>query len=141
MSEIRLYYRENGRIKISRDISFLKKNPLENFVWIDLNDVNEEIESQLEDFLKIYIQEEEEIEEIEISSRYVETADTIIANSNFLLDNFEKEPVSFILKNNILISVRSCELKSFKKKKKKMALGIFTQLILRCLVYRHIFCN
>ena len=104
MSEIRLYYRENGRIKISRDISFLKKNPLENFVWIDLNDVNEEIESQLEDFLKIYIQEEEEIEEIEISSRYVETADTIIANSNFLLDNFEKEPVSFILKNNILIN-------------------------------------
>ena len=121
MSEIRLYYRENGRIKISRDISFLKKNPLENFVWIDLNDVNEEIESQLEDFLKIYIQEEEEIEEIEISSRYVETADTIIANSNFLLDNFEKEPVSFILKNNILISVRSCELKSFHETTKKMA--------------------
>jgi len=105
---------------MSKDINTLKKIPLTSFIWIDLNDVTEEIEDQLEDFLKIYIQEEEEIEEIEISSRYIETADTIVANSKFLLDNYTQEAVSFILKNNILVSVRSATLKSFNETVKKL---------------------
>jgi magnesium transporter len=120
MSELRLFYHENGRLKMSKDIDTLKKVPLSNFIWIDLNDVAEEVEDQLEDFLKIYIQEEEEIEEIEISSRYIETADTIVANSKFLLDNYTQEAVSFILKNNILVSVRSANLKSFNETVKKL---------------------
>ena len=89
MSEIRLFYSENNRLKISKNIDLLKQIPLESFLWIDLNDVPEDAESELEQFLKIYIQEEEEMEEIEISSRYMETEDTLVANSNFLLDNFE----------------------------------------------------
>ncbi|WP_068703094.1 magnesium/cobalt transporter CorA [Paludibacter jiangxiensis] len=120
MSELRLFYHENGRLKMSKDIDTLKTIPLSNFIWIDLNDVAEEVEDQLEDFLKIYIQEEEEIEEIEISSRYIETADTIVANSKFLLDNYTQEAVSFILKNNILVSVRSANLKSFNETVKKL---------------------
>ncbi len=105
---------------MSKDIDTLKQIPLSSFIWIDLNDVAEEVEDQLEDFLKIYIQEEEEIEEIEISSRYIETADTIVANSKFLLDNYTQEAVSFILKNNILVSVRSANLKSFNETVKKL---------------------
>lgn len=105
---------------MSKDIDTLKQIPLSSFIWIDLNDVDEEVEDQLEDFLKIYIQEEEEIEEIEISSRYIETADTIVANSKFLLDNYTQEAVSFILKNNILVSVRSANLKSFNETVKKL---------------------
>jgi len=70
--------------------------------------------------LKIYIQEEEEMEEIEISSRYMETEDTLVANSRFLLNNFEEEPISFIVKNHILVSVRSQELRSFNETVKKM---------------------
>lgn len=120
MAEIKLFYQEEGRIKISRNIAILKKVPMTSFLWIDLNDVAEEVEEELEDFLKIYIQEEEEIEEIEISSRYIETSDTLVANSNFLLETFEKEPVSFILKNNILVSVRSCELRSFNETVKRI---------------------
>lgn len=120
MSEIRLFYRENNRLKISKNIDLLKQIPLESFLWIDLNDVPEDAESELEQFLKIYIQEEEEMEEIEISSRYMETEDTLVANSNFLLDNFEEEPISFIVKNHILISVRSQELRSFNETVKKM---------------------
>ncbi|WP_243350242.1 magnesium/cobalt transporter CorA [Parabacteroides sp. FAFU027] len=120
MAEIKLFYHDEGRIKISRNMGILKKIPMSQFVWIDLNDVTEAVEEELEDFLKIYIQEEEEIEEIEISSRYIETPDTLVANSNFLLENFEKEPVSFILKNNILVSVRSCELRSFNETVKRI---------------------
>lgn len=120
MSEIRLFYRENNRLKISKSIEALKQIPIENILWIDLNDVPEDAESELEQFLKIYIQEEEEMEEIEISSRYMETEDTVVANSHFLLDNFEEEPISFIVKNNILVTVRSQELRSFNETVKKM---------------------
>jgi magnesium transporter len=120
MSEIRLFYHKDGAVRLSRSIEFLKKTPTEQFLWIDLNDVDEEIESQLEDYLKIYIQEEEEMIEIETSSRYIETRDTLVVNTNFLLSTFERNPVSFIMKNNILITVRSEELASFSETVKKI---------------------
>ncbi len=120
MSELRIFYHENGRLKISKSIDTIKRTDLKDIIWIDLNDVSEETEVELEDFLKIYIQEDEEMEEIEMSSRYIQTDDSLVANSNFLLDNYTLEPVSFILKNNILVSVRSEELKSFNETIKKI---------------------
>lgn len=120
MSEIRLFYHKDGAVRLSRSIDFLKKTPTDQFLWIDLNDVDEEIETQLEDYLKIYIQEEEEMIEIETSSRYIETRDTLVINTNFLLSTFERNPVSFIMKNNIMISVRSEELASFSETVKKI---------------------
>lgn len=120
MSEFKLFYHKDGAIKVSRSLEFLKKTPTNQFLWIDLNDVDEEVEAQLEDFLKIYIQEEEEMIEIETSSRYIETRDTLVVNANFLLNNYEKSPVSFIMKNNILISVRSDALSSFTETVKKV---------------------
>jgi magnesium transporter len=120
MSEFKLFYHKDGMIKISRNLEFLKKTPTDQFLWIDLNDVDEEVEAQLEDFLKIYIQEEEEMIEIETSSRYIETRDTLVVNANFLLKTYDKNPVSFILKNNILISVRSEDLSSFTETVKKI---------------------
>jgi magnesium transporter len=120
MSEFKLFYHKDGMIKISRSLEFLKKTPTDQFLWIDLNDVDEEVEAQLEDFLKIYIQEEEEMIEIETSSRYIETRDTLVVNANFLLKTYDKNPVSFILKNNILISVRGEDLDSFTETVKKI---------------------
>lgn len=120
MAELRLFYQENGKLKISKSLEMLKKVDMKDMIWIDLNDVSDAIESELEQFLKIYIQEDEEIEEIELSSRYIQTEDSIIANSNFLLDNFQLQPVSFILKNGILVSVRDVELKSFNETVKKI---------------------
>lgn len=121
MAGIRLFYHKDGVIRVSRSIDFLKKTPTDQFLWIDLNDVDEEIENQLEDYLKIYIQEEEEMIEIETSSRYIETSDTLVVNTNFLLNSNDKEPVSFIIKNGILISVRGEELISFNETVKKLS--------------------
>jgi len=120
MAELRLFYQEDGKLKISKSLEILKKVNLKDMIWIDLNDVSDAIETELEQFLKIYIQEDEEIEEIELSSRYIQTEDSIVANSNFLLDNFQIQPVSFILKNGILVSVRDAELKSFNETIKKI---------------------
>lgn len=113
MSELRLFYQEDGRLKISKTLETLKKVDLKNLIWIDLNDVSDAVETELEHFLKIYIQEDEEIEEIEMSSRFMQTEDSLVVNAGFLLDNYTLEPISFILKNGILVSVRDTELKSF----------------------------
>lgn len=121
MSEVKLFYHKDNAIRMSRSIEFLKITPIKNFLWIDLNNVDEEIENELEDYLKIYIQEEEEMVEIEMSSRYMETSESLVVNSNFLLGNFEREPVSFILKNNILITVRGEDLTSFHETVKKIS--------------------
>jgi len=121
MAEIKLFYHESGRIKVSRSLEFLKTTPIENFLWIDLHDVDDEVEDQLEDFLKIYIQEEEEMEEIEMSSRFIETVDTLVVNSHFLLPNYEAENVSFIMKNDILVTVHSEDLSSFNETSKKLS--------------------
>jgi magnesium transporter len=120
MAEFKLFYKKENTVKISRSIDHLKQIPQQDIIWIDLNDVDQQIESQLEDFLKIYIQEEEEMIEIETSSRYIETRDTLVVNTNFLLGTYDKNPVSFILKNNILITVRSEDLSSFTETVKKI---------------------
>ena len=120
MSELRIFYKENEKIKISKNIDILEDIDKRSIVWIDLLDVKEDIESELEQFLKIDIQEDEEMEEIEMSSRYMQTDDSIVANSNFLQRDFEVEPVNFILKNGILETVRDAELDSFNETVKKM---------------------
>jgi len=120
MAEIKLYYHENGRIKVSRSLDFLKETPIDKFLWIDLNDVADEVEDQLEDFLKIYIQEEEEMEEIEMSSRYIETSDSLVINANFLLNDFDTETVSFILKNDILVTVHNENLPTLVEAQKRI---------------------
>ena len=102
MSELRIYYRDNDKIKIAKTINALKELDKKDIVWIDLLDVSDKTEDTLEGFLKIDIQEDEEMEEIEMSSRYIQTDDSIVANSNFLKDDFELEPVNFVLKNGIL---------------------------------------
>jgi len=121
MSEVKLFYHKDNVIRISRSLEFLKETPIKNFLWIDLNNVDEEIENELEDYLKIYIQEEEEMIEIEMSSRYMETTESLVVNLNFLLSSFEKEAVSFILKNDILITVRDEDLVSFHETVKKIS--------------------
>lgn len=120
MSELRIFYHENNRIKIAKSLDILKKVERRDLIWIDLIDVSDAVETELEQFLKIYIQEDEEIEEIEMSSRYIQTDDSMVVNSNFLLDNYVLEPVSFILKNNTLVTVRNEELKSFNESVRKI---------------------
>ncbi len=120
MAELRIFYKENEKIKVSKTLNTLQTIDKKDIIWIDLLDVSDKTEDLLEGFLKIDIQEDEEMEEIEMSSRYIQTDDSIVANSNFLRNDFEVEPVNFILKNSILVSTRSVELDSFNETVKKM---------------------
>jgi len=120
MSELRIFYKDNEKIKVAKTIRSLRELDKKDIIWIDLLDVSDKTEDTLEGFLKIDIQEDEEMEEIEMSSRYIQTDDSIVANSNFLKENFEIEPVNFILKNGILVTTRDAELGSFSETIKKM---------------------
>ena len=123
MAELKIFYRDKekqDKIKVGRSVNILSSLDKKDIIWIDLLDVSDKTEGVLEDFLKIDIQDDEEMEEIEMSSRYIQTDDSIVANSNFLRDNFEIEPVNFILKNSILVTTRDVELISFNETVKKM---------------------
>ena len=61
MSELRIFYKEKEKIRIARSLDILKELDKKDIIWIDLVDVKEEVENELEQFLKIYIQEDEEI--------------------------------------------------------------------------------
>ncbi len=120
MSELRIFYKDSEKIKVAKTINALKELDKKDIIWIDLLDVSDKTEDVLEGFLKIDIQEDEEMEEIEMSSRYIQTDDSIVANSNFLHSNFEVEPVNFIMKNNILVTSHDAELESFTETVKRM---------------------
>ena len=120
MSEIKIFYKDKEKIKVTRSISALKELDKKDIIWIDLLDVSDKTEDTLEGFLKIDIQEDEEMEEIEMSSRYIQTDDSIVANSNFLHSNFDVDAVNFILKNNILVTSHDHELGSFNETVKRM---------------------
>jgi len=120
MAELKIFYKDSEKIKVARSITALKQLDKKDIVWIDLLDVSDRTEETLEGFLKIDIQEDEEMEEIEMSSRYIQTDDSIVANSNFLHANFDVEAVNFILKNNILVTSHDHELGSFNETVKRM---------------------
>jgi magnesium transporter len=120
MAELKIFYKDSEKIKVARSITTLKQLDKKDIIWIDLLDVSDRTEETLEGFLKIDIQEDEEMEEIEMSSRYIQTDDSIVANSNFLHSNFDVEPVNFILKNNILVTSHDHELGSFNETVKRM---------------------
>ena len=120
MAELKIFYKDSEKIKVARSITALKQLDKKDIIWIDLLDVSDKTEDTLEGFLKIDIQEDEEMEEIEMSSRYIQTDDSIVANSNFLHTNFDVEPVNFILKNSILVTSHDHELGSFNETVKRM---------------------
>jgi len=109
---ITTYLSQNNKIERSKEV-ILDSSTL----WIDLVNMSREEERLIETFLAIDIPSKEEMEQIEVSSRlYVENNATyfIISLINPNLTSIINHSVTFILLNNILITVRyDDELKSF----------------------------
>ncbi len=94
-----------------------------NIFWIDLINPTDEEKHQVEKDFRVELFTKQESEEIESSSKYVETEDEIGINLNFLIqedDNFLNEPVSFIIKDKILITQRTHEFRSFSETYRKL---------------------
>lgn len=113
---IEIFYKDNGQISVSQTETDFANINYDDVLWIDMYLPTGEEKRATEAFLGTTIQSRAQAEEIESSSRYSETEQAIFANTNFLIpgpEEYSMETVSFILKDNILTTLRECPLRSF----------------------------
>lgn len=110
---------ENGKIIVEKGDDFLDKE----IIWIDLMSPDEEEKILVEKTFAVELFTPQESEEIESSSKYAESEDEIGINLNFLSKEegkYVNEPVSFILKDKLLVTQRDYEYKTFSDTYKKI---------------------
>ena len=92
----------------------LKMLNMTDVLWIDLTAPSAEERQALESLLSIKLLTKQQAEEIETTSKYSETNDSIIVNTNYYIDKgktYETEPVSFIInENGLLVSYHQLKL-------------------------------
>jgi magnesium transporter len=85
-------------------------------LWIDLLSPSVKEQKAVEDYLDIDLLTRQQVEEIESSSKYAETEQSIVANSIFFVptgDGYSLDPVSFTLTEGLLVTVREAESRTF----------------------------
>ncbi|HEY8400126.1 MAG TPA: magnesium/cobalt transporter CorA [Cytophagaceae bacterium] len=119
---IAIYYKSGTNILKSVDKEDLGTIPTSDIVWIDLNFPRQDEQQLVEEIMHVNLHNRQQAEEIEISSKYIELENAIIINSSFLVESdayLKNETVTFILKDNWLITYRNADLKAFKDTVKK----------------------
>lgn len=116
---VNYFFLENNTVTMASG----SDSAISNIFWIDLINPTDEEKYQVEKNFNVELFTKQESEEIESSSKYVETAEEIGINLNFLIqdgDNFRNEPVSFIIKEKMLITQRNYEYRSFSETYRKL---------------------
>ncbi len=120
---IRIFYRSGTEILLTQTEKQLTAIGKSNVLWIDLISPSGEEKRATENLLEIEIQSRAEAEEIESSSRFSEDDKAIYANTNFLSpadDEMLMDPVSFVLMEKTLITLREVPLRSFDTLQRKI---------------------
>ena len=113
---IKIFYRRGADINLARSQTEFATIGKENVLWIDLLEPTGDEKRAVEAFLGTELQTRAQAEEIESSSRFYEEDNAIFANTNFLSpagDEMAMDPVSFILVDNILTTIREIPIRSF----------------------------
>jgi magnesium transporter len=110
---IKAFVVENDRLRLVDSIAAAK----DSIVWADLLNPTREEEAEVEQWLGVGVPTREEMEEIEISSRlYVEDGAyfmTATLPSQADSDDPVMSPVTFVLRRNLLVTIRYHEPKAF----------------------------
>ena len=120
---IRIFYRKGGEILLTQSEKQFAAIGKDNILWIDLISPSGEEKRATENLLGIEIQSRAEAEEIESSSRFSEDDKAIYANTNFLSpadDEMLMDPVSFVLLDRVLTTLREVPLRSFDTLQRKI---------------------
>lgn len=123
---VEIFYSSNGQVLTTESTDILKKITPKEALWIDLFDPSGEEKRLAEDFLGVNLQSRAQAEEIESSSRYFETVDTISVNTDFLIpgpESYSMESVSFMLVSNTFTSIRQVPLRSFTDIQRRMQIN------------------
>lgn len=113
---IQVFYKGKDQIEVSESVDILKGISADDALWLDLFSPSGDEKRAVEAFLNTTLQSRAQAEEIESSSRYYETLESIFINTNFLIpsaENYTMESVSFILTGNTITSIRQVPLRSF----------------------------
>ena len=124
---ITIYLKQYNKIIRNADTDLFDDLGFDDILWIDMVQPTIKEQKAVENFMEISLQTKQQVEEIESTSKYSETENAIISNSNFFVptgDSFEVEPVSFILSNEgVLVSVRQADMRTFREAEKRLQMN------------------
>ncbi|OHD98768.1 MAG: magnesium and cobalt transport protein CorA [Sulfurimonas sp. RIFCSPHIGHO2_12_FULL_36_9] len=114
---VNAFIKKDIKLEVIENFSILEeKNDTANIIWIDMISPSIEEVKTVESIFNIKFPTKQESEEIELSSRYWEEDNRIEINSYFLINHDNaalNETVSFVLQDDLLISIRYKNLESF----------------------------
>ncbi len=120
---ITIYLKQHGKIVRNAEPEGLEELGYDDILWIDLLSPSVKEQKAIEDYLDIDLLTRQQVEEIESSSKYAETEQSIVANSIFFVprdEGFSLEPVSFTLTEGLLVTVREAESRTFAEMDKRL---------------------
>ncbi len=123
---ITIYLKAYNKIVRNADVKLFDDLGYDDVLWIDLFAPTIKEQKVVETFLEINLQTKQEVEEIESTSKYFETENSIVTNANFFIptgDTFIVEPVSFIVAEGVLVSVRNAEFRTFSEVAKRLQMN------------------
>ena len=124
---ITIYLKQYNKIIRNADTELFDELGYDDILWIDMVQPSIKEQKAVENFMEISLQTKQQVEEIESTSKYSESENAIISNSNFFIptgDSFEVEPVSFILSNEgVLVSVRQADMRTFREAEKRLQMN------------------
>lgn len=121
-----IYLKSYNKIVRNADVKLFDDLGYDDILWIDMLNPTIKEKRAVEDFMELSFQTQQQIEEIESSSRYSETERAVYCNTNFLVNTeggFVIEPVSFVVSDGVLISERAVELKTINETEKKLQIS------------------
>ena len=112
---IRVYTINQGKIEQFKNPVLQEMIRYENILWIDLQSPTPQEREFIEKNFSIEFFTSQEVQEIESSSRFFETEETIEINLGFVSTDVELsvQNVTFILKSHILFTYRQGDVKTF----------------------------
>ena len=124
---ITIYLKQYNKIIRNAEPELLDNLGYDDILWIDLMAPSIKEQKAVENFMEESLQTKQQVEEIESTSKYSETENSIISNTNFFLpagDTFTVEPVSFIISNEgVLVSVRNSESRTFRETEERLQMN------------------
>lgn len=119
-------YRSESGVVFDDRLSILQFVEPEKVLWVDIIHPDDDDRSLLTSYCGAVFQPQSQTEEIESSSRFVDMEEQVIMNSHFLYQSDEEYHafgVNFIIRNNILITTRFTELRSFSEVQHRIRLN------------------
>ena len=123
---ITIYLKQYNKIVRNPDLKIFDELGYDDILWIDLFNASIKEQKEVENFMEINLQSRQQVEEIETSSKYSETENAIFANADFFVNTPEAirvEPVSFVISEGILITVRQTESRTFAEAEKRLQIN------------------